>query len=349
MLWTEKEVLNKYKKKLLKLKNVEGVGIGYKVKDGVKIDEIATVIFVKEKLPVSQLKARDIVPEELDGVRTDVIQSGRFRLLSFMEKPGIQRNADIERTRKIRPAPGGVSIGHYEISAGTLGTIVRDNKTGKPLILSNNHVLANLSTTKNARAKIGDSIVQPGPYDNGEVGDDTIARLIRYVPLETTETGITCPYANFFEYLLNLLFQLIGKPRYRVKFVKQGEENLIDAALAEPIKEDWVEDRILEIGKVNGTVEPELGMAVKKSGRTTGVTEGQITAVGSTVKVDMGHSEQGIFANQVITTPLSRGGDSGSLIVDNQNRAVGLLFAGSDNNTVFNPIQTILELLDIDI
>src|SRR3989449_10313618 len=83
------------------------------------------------------------------------------------------------RTRRIRPAPGGVSIGHIQITAGTLGVLARPN--GRPVILSNNHVLAN----QNA-GRVGDPILQPGPADGGRL-QATIARLLDFVPIPFTE------------------------------------------------------------------------------------------------------------------------------------------------------------------
>jgi len=55
-----------------------------------------------------------------------------------------------------RPLRIGCSVGHFRITAGTLGCIVR-NGAGGVMILSNNHVLADEN-----RARKGDSILQPG-------------------------------------------------------------------------------------------------------------------------------------------------------------------------------------------
>ena len=93
----------------------------------------------------TQLSRRDMVPQALDGIPTDVIQTGPIRTLQG-------------HTGRIRPAPGGVSIGHRDITAGTLGCLVAKN--GQTFILSNNHVLANSN-----EADPGDPILQPGPYD----------------------------------------------------------------------------------------------------------------------------------------------------------------------------------------
>jgi hypothetical protein len=83
-------------------------------------------------------------------------------------------------------------------------------------------------------------------------------------------------------------------------------------------------------------------MQVIKSGRTTGVTQGTVQSVNTTVKVDYGGG-CGIarFVSQVIVTPgsFSAGGDSGSVVLDsNTMKPVGLLFAGSATSTVMNHI-----------
>jgi hypothetical protein len=81
-------------------------------------------------------------------------------------------------TDKLRPAPNGYSIGHPNITAGTLGTIVRATSDNQCYILSNNHVLANSNN-----ASIGDNTLQPGPYDGGQDPADAIASLAAFEPL----------------------------------------------------------------------------------------------------------------------------------------------------------------------
>src|SRR4030067_2386517 len=97
---------------------------------------------VRQKVPPAALTAETMVPREINGVRTDIIQVGEIRALQ-------------SRTDRWRPAPGGVSIGHFRITAGTFGCVVRDRASGSRLILSNNHVLANSND-----ASPGDAILQ---------------------------------------------------------------------------------------------------------------------------------------------------------------------------------------------
>ncbi|PKM83301.1 MAG: hypothetical protein CVU89_00665 [Firmicutes bacterium HGW-Firmicutes-14] len=331
-----RSVLSKHKNKLLSMKNVVGVGIGYKdsaIEVSTGQPKMGVVVLVKHKLPESQLEAHNIVPKDLEGVVTDVIEVGDLRLLS--------------RTERGIPAQPGVSIGHYKITAGTFGAVVKDRKTGQSLILSNNHVLANGTNGRDKRAKVGDPILLPGPHDGGLMDKDRIGVLFRFKPIDKLYTQSACPKAASAEFWVNALCRLVA-PEYMVKVLRESETgNLIDAAVAKPLNPGKINPEILDIGQVKGVAEAEVGMKVVKSGRTTGVTNGTIKAVNATVQVDMGDGEEAVFEDQIIASPMSQGGDSGSLVLDDKKRAIGLLFAGSDKTTVFNKIQNVMEQLDI--
>ena len=85
-------------------------------------------------------------------------------------------------------------------------------------------------------------------------------------------------------------------------------------------------------------------MEVKKSGRTTGLTTGTVQLLDASVQVGYGGGRTALFTNQILTTNMSKGGDSGSLLVDGEgNKAVGLLFAGSVVVTIHNPLSFLKE------
>ena len=65
--------------------------------------------------------------------------------------------------------------------------------------------------------------------------------------------------------------------------------------------------------------------------------------------VGINSGEEVFFVDQIITSAVSRPGDSGSLVMDRDNRAVGLLFAGSERVSVCNRIEHVIRLLDIEI
>jgi len=147
------KALQKHRSRLITFPNVCGLGIGLKHRNMQRTDSPALIVFVEKKEKKDNLSRTEIVPKKVSGFETDVIEIGKVRLLGT-------------RQERHRPAHPGVSIGHYKISAGTFGAVVKDIETGNSLILSNNHILANGSNGQDGRAKIGDPILQPGPCDS---------------------------------------------------------------------------------------------------------------------------------------------------------------------------------------
>ncbi len=312
---------------LLRRKNITLVGRGRKQTAGVNTGQPAIVVGVAEKLPVDEIRSRDLalVPSLMAGMPTDVIETGEIRLM---------------RTSVWRPAMGGISCGHCDITAGTLGMAVW--KDGKKYILSNNHVLANVN-----KGKVGDSILQPGPYDIKGTGDYRIARLSEFVPIRMATESL-CPVCSIIVKATNFCCEKLHR-KSRLPPAIVSIENLVDCALAKPDNDADLLDTIFEVGEITGITEPEIGMLVKKSGRTTGLTEGEVTIVDATVNVSMGGLDMAIFADQFCCTAYCQGGDSGSIIVDEHNKVVGLLFAGSDTITIGNRISNVEKMLDCSV
>src|SRR3989441_5762161 len=308
--------------------NVVGVAIGNKVIRGRETDERCIVVFVEAKKPEAQLRHWDVVPKTFGSVRTDIVETGRFHALRS------EQAIDLERTKRIRPAPGGVSIGHVQITAGTLGVLARRN--GRPVILSNNHVLAN----QNA-GRVGDPILQPGPADGGRL-QDTIARLVDFVPIQFKERE-PGPIARFLAWLFGPLLRAAG---WGLKRLPSGHSNLVDAAVAEPVETRLVAPDILGIGRVRGTKEPDIGMRVRKSGRTTGVTAGRITAIDAVVEVNYGGPAP-VLPGQNVCGPLSKGGDRGSLAVHEGTHPGGPPFSRGGARAPLNPNAAVAHFLDI--
>lgn len=327
------QVKKKVNWKLMKKMNVTGVGIGYKETEGKLTGEVGLVVLVKRKIALSQLASKDTVPKEIQGIYTDVKAVGDIMIHK-------------SRTSRWRPAQPGVSIGHLYITAGTFGAVVRDATTNKRLILSNNHVLANSND-----ARKGDSVLQPGPADGGYAPQDRIADLERYIPIHFEGGGdddTICSIAKGAAGVANLISKILGSKSRLMPIRIEQAPNEVDAAVAKPISESVIKDEILDIGLVSGVREPELDLKVKKSGRTTSVTEGKITTLSATVKVGYGGGKEALFENQFLTNKMSSPGDSGSLLLEAEtNRAVGLLYAGSEEITVYSPIMRVMELLDI--
>lgn len=328
------KILKRNSVQLLELPNVVGVGKGWKMTRGETTKDPSIVVLVSKKVPRQELTRSELVPSKLGNVTTDVLEVGEIRFLN--------------RTGYVRPAPPGVSIGHYKISAGTFGAVVRDRHTKELLILSNNHVLANSTDGRDGRASVGDPILQPGPHDGGKK-EHLIGYLHRYIPLSREFGASNCPHAASVEKVANRCLRAV-RPNYRLKLQRQSPRgNLVDAALAKPVSPQFITHEILDIGPVKGIREAQVGMMLKKSGRSSGFNTAEVRVISTLMRVALSAHESVIFEDQIVTDPMASPGDSGSLVLDEENYAVGLLFAGSDNATVVNRIQNVLDLLEVDL
>lgn len=302
----------------LSLPGVLSFGHGIKIRRGRYTGVPSLLLGVKKKLPTHIIPRDELIPRFIDSLPTDVIEIGTVRLLGYaLPKPGSPDAEADFRKKKIRPARPGVSTGHYEVSAGTLGAVVRGQFPDGIAILSNNHIFANSTDGHDGLCRPGDPILQPGPYDGGGP-DDIIARLHSYSPLISERKD--------------------GK----------GPLNRIDAALAVPVDPSAVASPVLGLGPVRGTTSARPVMITFKSGRSSGVTRGEVFSIGTTVRAE-GEGKNYIFEDQIGLTNKSEPGDSGSLVVSQYGRAVGLLFAGSEKRTFANPIGRVLEYFGVSL
>lgn len=328
------KVLKRNSVQLLDLPNVVGVGKGWKMTRGESTQDLSVVVLVSKKVPRQELTRSELVPQKLGTFSTDVIEVGDIRFLS--------------RTEFLRPAPPGVSIGHYQISAGTFGAVVQDRRTKELLILSNNHVLANSTDGRDGRAKIGDPILQPGPHDGGKK-EHLIGHLHRFIPLSREFGTSGCPQAASVEKFANRCLHAI-RPNYRMMLQRQNPQgNLVDAAVARPLKPELITPEIMDIGPVKGIREAQVGMKLVKSGRSSGFNSAEVKVVSTMMRVALSSQESVLFEDQIVTGPMASPGDSGSLVLDQEGYAVGLLFAGSDSASVVNRIQNVTDLLEVDL
>ena len=337
---------------LLRRRGVVGVAIGFRNFKEQLTDQLAVAVLVEQKKPVEALSAEDLVPQAVNGMRTDVIEIGRLEAL-------------VNPRDRFRPqVPAGVSIGHYQVTAGTIGALVYDRSTGEPLILSNNHVLANSN-----RAQIGDAILQPGTTDHGQRPDDVVAKLHRFEMLRFYGEGGQapaqppplfpaggCDIVELFVAVGNGLARISGSEK-RLTAVPAAKAlrsnnpiipNQVDAALARPNNPMLFQPEIAGIGRPNGIKRAQLGMEIRKHGRTTGYTDGKVMLMNATVDVSYGENLNARFAGQVITSPMSQGGDSGALVIEKGSlKALGLLFAGSRRASIFSPMDVVLDIMDV--
>ena len=383
----QRDVLRKHAEELLSKPGVYAVGLGEKVSKGQRTGKKALVCSIKQKKPLAQLTKEDMIPQDLDGVPTDIVEIG--------DRP----RKFPEYRDKQRPVMPGISAGHWEITAGTIGAVVEVD--GDIMLLSNNHVFANEND-----AKLGDPIIQPGDHDGGSVETDRIGDLYNYVPLtfanqsEPTppptepppapkppepepepepepnppsppeeDEDSDCPVANIFAKVANKISKAFGRET-RLKAVRPKKQttqatqqdlvipqvitNRVDGAIARIDSNiNYATNYLTYIDGVKGVNElAGVGTNVKKLGRTTGFTEGKILQ--TDVIVDVGYDggvcrfEDQLWIETGVTgSPFSAGGDSGSLILDENDMAVGLLFAGNDTVTFANPIGEVMQELNI--
>jgi hypothetical protein len=288
------------------LGNVIGVGIGEKEVDGIPTGQIAVKVLVKEKLSEADVSEEALVPETVGGLPTDVDVSGEVTSQMF--------------TARLRPAPGGVSIGNCSrVMAGTLGCLVK--RANQLFVLSNNHVLALVNTSP-----IGTPIPQPGRLDGGVCPQDVIGRLTQFIPI--TFAG----QCNFVDCA-----------------IAQVSPALVDRRILRPggVRQPLVAP----------AVQPVLNSLVQKSGRTTQYRRGVIDLVNAALNVSYAPiGGVARFCRQFrvkgIGGIFSDRGDSGSLVTTFPgNNPVGLLFAGNAaaNQTFCNYIIPVLNALGVQI
>lgn len=299
---------------LLNRNNVVGVGVGNKVKNGRDTGDASIVVYVAQKLDADMLTEDDLIPKEVGKFKTDVVETGEIfagGAAHAQYAPAAEQVTTQTLRGRVRPVEGGYSVGHYKITAGTMATAVID-ATPFPGIPRRYYMLSNNHVLANSNdALLGDPILQPGPFDGGAASGDIVARLSRFVPIHF-----------------------------------DGRCNYVDAAIAEGEFHD-LDREIYWIGYVRGIAAPQLGAIVQKTGRTTSYTTGQIIGLNATFNVNYGGGKVARMCDQIVTTNMSAGGDSGSLVLDMEENAVGLLFAGSPSVTLHNDIRYVIRLLSI--
>ncbi|HOT96693.1 MAG TPA: hypothetical protein PLN61_09180 [bacterium] len=279
------------------------------------------VIVVMTKSPVLQ-KGPGGLPAELESVPLLVQVTGEIKAMK-------SSSSTSHTAKQTPPIQLGTSGGwSYDLAngyccGGTLGSLIKIGSA--QYILSNYHVLeADIVSGGNSRvATSGDPVIQPGLID------------------------VNCSAA--------------GAQNVATLVVKNSlPSNNVDCAVAQVISGMVRTDgSILEIGTLSATtVAASVGQAVKKSGRTTGLTRSSVSGLNGTVSVSYENECAGgtaftkTFTGQIIIankqSKFLNSGDSGSLMVQDVTtnpKAIGLLFAGSNTTAVANPINEVLSFL----
>ncbi|HYQ89339.1 MAG TPA: hypothetical protein VEU09_06900 [Candidatus Binatia bacterium] len=255
------------------------------------------------------------------GTGTGVGANGRLAVLVLTRRAGVGNipgSVDGVQTEVrvvgdvvpyAKPGGGGLQCGtstgnNLECAAGTIGAVVLKGST--KYLLSNNHVYAR----ENA-ASIGEREDAPGRYD----GHPKCA--------VTPQCGTLAQFVN----------------------ISFSGNNTIDCAIAQMSTSNPT--AVTQSGGYTASstvVAPSVGLAVKKSGRTSGLTTGTIQAINVTIQVGY-TAGVATFTGQIMTpATFIRSGDSGSLMVTQSgNNPVGLCFAGGSGGSFANPIGPVLQ------
>jgi hypothetical protein len=267
------------------------------------------VVFVEDE------QSKDKVPHSFEGytVRTEV--TGKIQAFSNQV---IECLTDVseERRGEVRPLVGGTSLSAYVTEgaliygyAGTLGMVTYDDK-----ILSNAHVIA-MHPETGEFLDIGTPIVQPGTGDGGEPLEEQVGELEAYIAIDFD------PDAE------NYADAAIGR---------------IDIGISGSAGEEFCEEGNYW---VEGWTGVSIGDTVRKSGRTSGVTTGEVTHTNASFVVDY-DGKSAYFVDQIAVAQdnwsFSGPGDSGSG-VDKGGEFVGLIFAGSENFVVICKAEHIID------
>jgi len=270
------------------------------------------IVFVEDE------QAKQRVPSSFEGytVWTEVI--GRIQTLSTEVAEPITDVSE-ERQDEVRPLVGGISLSAYAtrgpgiyLYTGTLGMVTYDD-----WILSNAHVIA-MNPERAEFLSIGAPVVQPGSGDGGRFSD-RVGALEAYIPID----------------------------------FEPNAENYADAAISsiDGGVEASLGEQFYEGGNywIKGWTEVSRGDTVRKSGRTTGVTIGEVVHTNASIVVWYG-DQSAYFVDQIVVTQehwsFAAPGDSGSA-VDKDGKFVGLLFAGSETYAIINKAKHIIDGLDI--
>jgi hypothetical protein len=310
------EVQERHTTNLMEIPDVIGTAVGLTA-DGLP----CILVLTKTDIKANSL-AKGIanpIPAKLDNTPVEILVTGEIKAF---KGGGVSHTA--KQTAPIQLGTSGgwsLDLANGYCCGGTLGSLIKKND-GSLHILSNYHVLEAdiVSGGNGTTAQSGQYVIQPGLID------------------------INCNAAT-------------GQNVAKLSGIKSLPSSNVDAAIAQIIPGMVRTDgSILEIGTIsNQTLNASLSLAVKKSGRTTGLTRSTISGLNATVNITYENECAGgtaftkRFTGQIIiNNKASRflaGGDSGSLLVQDVTtnpKAVGLLFAGSSVTAVANPIQEVL-------
>lgn len=312
---------------LLDIPGVTGVDIGYKIVGGEKTDVLSIRVYVAEKRELEEVPRGERIPKTTQGVKIDVIQR-KYEL-----HPLLMRVADLvlhADTGNYDPLEGGISIGPCRsvyLDAATAACHGASTAGWYTFVGTLGAIVKDNAT--NAPMLLSNFHVMC--VDNGWSVGDTMAQPSRV-------DGGTCPT------------DVVGA----LQRASLGGQ--VDCAVSSHTARNY-RCSIADIGYVAGTAAASVGLAVRKRGRTTGLTYGTVDSVDLTVSINYCNglgtvtltNQVGIEVDEEQSPQFGISGDSGSVVVNSARKVVGLYFAGTPDGKhgVANPIQAVLTALNV--
>lgn len=283
---------------LKKYPNVHSVGLGGREQKGAPTGELAVRVFVTHKLSPAELGRDSVIPPEFEGLPTDVVEMGQFELLDLTDIPSMPADQTNDDEQKYRPLKGGIQIqGTAMGGKGTLGFLAKVQGDARVMAVTCYHVLFD----NNHKPQVGMDVGNPSP---GRSCTD-------------------CCYGSFGKHVAE-------------------DYSTVDAAIAslDP-KTQWLAE-VQCIGFITGwdTVSPDQAKThtyrVRKYGRTTRLTGGVVTDVNVQGTITDKDLPDRPYTNRMVIKPNAQPGggqvkfadhgDSGSAVVNDDNKIVGVLF-----------------------
>jgi hypothetical protein len=111
---------------------INGFGITMKRVAGKKTSDPAIVFYVNRKLSLRNLPVQNRIPQQIN-IPWEYAPDGVLEVVTDVQAVRFQTFQNVTRER---PCPGGFSIGHVDITAGTLGCLVKDKLNNTTVILA---------------------------------------------------------------------------------------------------------------------------------------------------------------------------------------------------------------------
>lgn len=284
---------------LKKYPNVHSVGLGGRERKGTPTGELAVRVFVTRKLSPAELGIDSVIPPEFEGLPTDIVEMGKFELLDLTDIPSMPADDKNEDDEKYRPLKGGIQIqGSLGVGKGTLGCLTKVQGDARVMAVTCYHVMFNNNHMPQAGIDVGNPSTGRSCTDccNGSFGTHVAED---YTAVDAAISRLD-PHTQWLAEI-----QCIG-------FIT-----------------DW------------DTVTPAQAQThtyrVRKYGRTTGLTGGVVTDVNIHGTITADNLPPRPFTNRMVIRPnpqpgggkvkFGDHGDSGSAIVNDDNKIVGILYA----------------------